>query len=374
MSRALVACLLALAFGATATPAGRAGTLPPADDPAALTLRLPDLGPGYVVSDEEDADALCVPYQLTGLPGRPVHRGCDIDFTRAWRAPRAPAGPAIVESDAYVFDDAAALVTAFAQPRALAAAVFGAPRRLFRTIALAPSPPIGDATAVLRGDTGVAIALWRSGSVLGVVLVGDRGAQGSPTAALRLAAAQQARIAAPAPRAPADLDDLEVPLDDPRIAGPIYWLGRELPASSPFPRLPLADVEQPSGGDARGGLRASLHYGRDIGYGTSISVMTSDPDLLHKPGPRRELRQIRRAHCTVLDRVALPSGHATIFTGSARCPHYGDTFALVRLPGALVTVTPEGCQVCNGPVSRYRTRAGLKTLVRALRLRQPPAP
>lgn len=372
MSRAFAVVAVVASIAAFA-PAPAPATSPA---PETLTLRLPDLGPGYVVSDEDDV--LCVPYRLSGLHGRPAHRGCDIAFQRAWRAPGSAADPAVVTSDAYVFDDAAALLSAFARPRALAGAVFGAPGRLFRPIALDPPPLIGDATVALRGDTGAAIVLWRSGPVLAAVLTAGPRAEAAPATALRLAAAQQARIATPAPLAPADLDDLEVPLDDPRIAGPVYWLGRELPASGRFPRLPLADVEQPTGADARDGLRASLHYGRDVTYGTSISVLTIDPGLLRKPSPRRELRRIRLAHCTVMDRVALPSGHATIFSGAARCPHYGDTFALVRLPGALVTVTPDGCQVCHGPVSRYRTRAGLKTLVRALRVREPrttaPAP
>jgi hypothetical protein len=366
MSRALAAIVVAVVAVLAALAPATAPAAPLA--PETLTLRLPDLGPGYVVSDEDSV--LCVPYQLSGVRGRPAHRGCDIAFQRVWRAPGFAAGPAFVTSDAYVFDDAAALSSAFTRPRALAGAVFGAPRRLFRPIALDPPPLVGDATVVLRGDTGAVIVLWRSGPVLAAVLTADR-AVATPATALRLAAAQQARIAAPAPLAPTDLDDLEVPLDDPRIAGPIYWLGRELPTSGRFPRLPLADVEQPARADVRHGLRASLHYGRDTAYGTSISVLTIDPGLLRKPGPRRELRRIRREHCTLVDRVALPSGHATIFTGAARCPHYGDTFALVRLPGALVTVTPDGCQVCHGPVSRYRTRAGLKTLVRTLRLRQP---
>lgn len=355
MSRRLAAAAACAALLAAAAPASAAR-------PEDLALRLADVGAGYVIPDDE-----CLPTTLHGdgtsrvvdQIARLRHRGCEIAFQRLWVAPGAPAGPREVSSRALVFDDPAGPQTALTRPRAVASFMYLPTREELEVIE--PAPAIGDEAVLLRApETSFrgatwwdAIVLWRSGNVLATVeAIGTESADATAQAALRLAAAQQARIAAPTPLAPADLDDLEVPLDDPRIEGPV-------------------EVEQPTRADVRLGLRTSLHYGRDVGSGTAITVMTVEPSLLRKPGPRRELRRIRRARCTVVDRLRLPAGRAAIFTGAARCPHYGDTFALVRLPGALVTVIPDGCQVCRGPVSRYRTRAGLKTLVRALVRRQP---
>jgi len=376
-----VSFALALALLAAAPAAAE----PP--DPAPLTLRLPDLGPGYVMHDtgSSTADNACTALRLSarGLSptvhrvGRFPNRSCWMSFARAWTPPDTLPGPDFVDSIGFAFDDPQGAQALLAHPRAIPAVLLNVAPRQLRVAE--QTPEIGEEAVLLRFGgrsslLSVVVVVWRTGSTVGMIGVTEiRSAGTGDQAALRLAAVQQARTTAPTPLLASDFDDLEVPLDDPRIAGPVYWLGREVPASGRFPRLPLAEVEPPTHADAQDRLRAALHYGRDIDYGTSISVLTIDPGLLRKPGPRRELRRIRRAHCTIVDRLRLPTGRATIFTGAARCPHYGDTFALVRLPGALVTITPDGCQICHGPVSRYGTRVGLKTLVRALRLRQPPA-
>lgn len=378
MIRGSYTAVLALTVAlVAATPADGTATLPPARDPAALTLRLPDLGPGYIVSDETDAGTHCVPYRLSGLPGRPAHRGCDIGFTRAWHAPGAPSGPDDVESDAYVFDDAPALVSAFARPRALAAAVFGAPQRLFRPITLDPPPLVGDATVVLRGDTGVAIAMWRSQSVLGVVLIGGRGAQASPTVALRLAAAQQARIATPTPLLRSDLDDTEVWLDDPNLGVPVWWLGRHRAAQNGRPALGLLDGPPLMTG--RFQPRLDLNY-TSPGGRAGVDVALWKPRTL-----RRALRQdAKRAMCIRRYDGRLPGAKATIY-GSYKPPRRHCEpgppevlFAVAFLHRVAVTLDASDCFGCRAGRAPYDSLAGLRVLLRALRVREPrsatPAP
>lgn len=391
---ALAACVLALA--AATTPAAAA----PAD-PAPLLLRLPDLGPGYTLANKglSDVDRRCLPMPFASDPALPAlrtigrthpNRGCLIAFDRAWMAPGSRPGPHYVVSGAFTFADTEAPRAALARPRAVGSlvSVLGGPIARGQLHVVEPAPTIGDESVLLRyrsrsdGRTdSLAILVWRSGTTVAGVeaaSVRRKPSDADEQAALTLAAAEQARIAAPTPLVPANLDDLEVPLDDPHLVRPVYWLGRYLPAAGRYPRLPLREVVPVSGAEQRKGLSVTLHYATNLSTGATIPLVMVDPKLLRRRAVRRELGRVRRERCTVEDRLVLPNGRATIFTGDRRrCPHYGDDVAFVRFPGVVVIVLPEGCQDCRGPVSRYLTRAGLRTIVHALRVRPPrplPAP
>lgn len=347
-----------------AAPAGAAS-------PQDLTLRLADLGPGYVIPDDT-----CVPTRLRGdgtsrvvdQIGRLHHRGCEIAFSRAWVAPGAPAGPLEASSRAFVFDGTDGPVMALTRPRAVASFMYAPTREDFTVVE--PAPAIGDEAILLRAPKvpfpkrplWSAIVLWRSGSVLAAVQAsGQKSADASTQAALDLAAAQQARIASPTTLGPADNDDAEVALDAPGLRLPIYWLGHDL---APRGELPGLSLHESFSVRLFGAEMAFLSYGRDDG----VAIVLTDPRVLHQPWFRREMRRIARDVCTRRERVALTAGRATIWSQPGRRCHARpeDTFAIARLPGVAVILAVEAQP---GPVTRYATRAGMLRLLRALRER-----
>ncbi|HMJ04221.1 MAG TPA: hypothetical protein VK506_14865, partial [Conexibacter sp.] len=210
---------LLTAFVALLAAAAPASAARPED----LALRLADLGPGYLIPDES-----CVATRLRGdgtsrvvdRIGRLGHRGCEIEFWRAWVPPGAPAGPHGVSSHALVFDDAEGPELALTRPRTIVSFMYLPTREELEVVE--PAPAIGDEAVLLRGPTErfrrrtwwSAVVLWRSGNVLAAVeAIGGGSFDTSAQATLRLAAAQQARIAAPTPLGPTDNDDAEVGLD-----------------------------------------------------------------------------------------------------------------------------------------------------------------
>ena len=373
MSRRALALLATLAaLFAAAAPASAAR-------PQDLALRLADLGPSYFIPDRS-----CVATRLRGdgtsrvvdQVGRLPHRGCEIRFYRAWVAPGASAGPHDVSSRALVFDDAAGPELALTRPRAVASFMSLPPHEELEVVE--PAPAIGDEAVLLRGPEKPwrrearwsATVLWRSGNVLAAIeATGEDSFDATAQAALRLAAAQQARIAAPTPLGPADNDQSEVGLGDPGFGLPVWWLGHDLAARGRLPSLSLiASVpQQLYRRDAM-----VLAYGRrDIG----IALRLTHPRILRQPIIRGLLQIIDQDPCMHRKRLALPQGRATIWLPRGRRCDDRRPLAVARLPGVVVTVNVD---IRQGPLARYATRAGMLRLLRALRprpeLAEPPAP
>ena len=240
-------CVAVMAALLAAAPAAAVGT-----GPKDLLLRLADVGAGYVVGDDGGCGASFgregTPLPLVRLERRHPFRGCGIEFEEAWARPGVRR-PAAVESHAYVFRDPAAAAAGLRVGASLLQFTVGPSRRSF--VRRAPSRPVGDEAVVLETDDalaggrarrpGVAV-LWRSGRVLAFVFEAGLGGERGETSALGLAERQQARIAVPSPLRPRENNDLEVPLDDPRIAGPVHWLGRSHDPPGPLGRLRLSEV------------------------------------------------------------------------------------------------------------------------------------
>lgn len=361
------ACLAALL---TTAPAAAAAPV----DPPQLVLRPSDLSGGYSIERNElhqpcdrlvgvGPESAALRHLWTSLHPN----GCSVHMMRLWSAPGQRPGPREVRSLALKFADANGAAAMLARPRDLALFASALPRRDLEVVD--PAPAIGDAAVMLAAprDSSAAV-IWRSGSLLAAVLVTDR--RDPVATALGLAAVQQARMLAPTPLPLGAFDDLEVPLDDPSLPAPVYWLGRALPAAGRYPRLPLAEVVQSSRADLRRGVRVTLIYG-NLASDAAFPIVLFDPKALRRPPLRSGLGHILREYCPVVERLALPHGRATIFTGRRSCRH--DGAAVVRLPGVVVVVFPAECGDCRGPVDRYHSRAGLRALVRALRPRVPRA-
>ena len=372
MTRALAAAAVAAVLAALAPAAAPAAALTPEQ----LMLRLPDLGPGYELPDGPECASAQLwtpfPRALRTFRTRVPHDGCRLAFARTWTTPGVPAGPDYVLSTAFVFPQAAGAAAALALPRGVAASVSDLP---FDEFAIAePAPVLGDEAVLLQTEeAATVVVVWRAGPVVGSVLTfsrrgGDRNAQ----AALRLAAAQQARIAAPTPLDPAQDDDLEVPLDDPRLDVPVLWLGRGIEAHGALPPLALQYAERASPRESRTGFRAALHYGRRV-PGTTVTISLLAPTALRQRALRRELRDIAREPCRRIGRFGVPAGRVTIFARRRGCsPAPEGTFALVRRSDVIAGVFVDGCVDCESAIHRYDSVAGIRRLVRALRLRPSP--
>jgi hypothetical protein len=355
------------------------GTAEAQTGPRDLVLRLPDMGPGYVVGDDGGCRTSFgregTPTPLVRLERRRPFSGCDIEFEEAWRR-RGVRRPGDVHSHAYVFRDPAAAAAGLRVAPALLEFTAGPSRRSF--VRRSPSRPVGDEAVVLETDQalaggrprrpGVAVA-WRAGSVLAIVfeagLAGERG----EASALRLAERQQARIAAPAPLAPHENDDLEVPLDDPRIAGLVHWLGRRHDPPGRLGPLRLADV-YPDGP----GWEVGLQYAGGVWLGVWR------PEAFARFKASRLGRLVWHSPCARAVRFDSGAGRAVIYSGYGRgpgvesgpCPQRrrDRVLAHVRLGRVVVTVNVPHCLHCIAERGNpYNSVAGMKAAIRALRPR-----
>ena len=387
MSRAFAAAVVVAVLTAVAPAAVPAAPLAP----ETLTLRLHDLGPGY--SDDGPCERwppahAYWPSSLQRLAARFGRKGCRILFAQAWQK-HDSARPESIESDAFVFDSAAGPKAAMPYDRALVALAIGAERDEIAPVV--PAGTVGDETHVFRTASyegpGFAV-LWRSGTLLALVhAVGPAGAVTQQTA-LQLAAAQQARIVSPSPLQPSDLDDLEVPLDDPSLRLPVQWLGRAMPAhDGRFPlTLYLADGQGP--GHSRTEPSVTLQYGhegrlRHDRRRVRVEIIDVDLELWAPSAKRRLLQEELNRSCVRRYDGGLDGIDATIFSSSrsprrscgSKPPEVWRALALFR--DVAVTIDPNICTLCRRKGATYASLAGLRILLRALHPREPrplPAP
>jgi hypothetical protein len=357
-----------------------------------LVLRLSDVGPGYVVGDDGGCSSSFgregTPAPLVRLERRHSFVGCDIEFDEAWR-PRGVRRPAAVSGHAYVFRDPGGADAGLRVAAGLLQFSAGPSRRSF--VRRSPSRLVGDEAVVLETDQalargrrrpGVAVA-WRTGRVFSLVfeagLAGERG----EASALRLAERQQARIAAPAPLAPYENDDLEVPLDDPRIAGVVHWLGRRHDPPGPLGRLRLSEVYRDGPG-----WEVGLRYAGGVWLGVwrpaafaRFKASRLGRLVWHSPcakasrfGSGAARAVIYRGYGPPRDDPAPPPGPVRLAPGieSGPCPkrERDRVLAHVRLARLVVTINIPHCFYCIADRGNpYNTVAGMKAAIRALRPR-----
>jgi hypothetical protein len=362
----IAALLCALAVGA-GSAGGAAGERVPLRQLGAMTLRLPDLPPGYV------ADELgCGPVGVEGASEKLARlvfetqpQACGVELRSSWDE-----GAPEIQSFVIGFADERQAERGFTLRKDLAAFAFGTVGRRGATV-----PRLG-ASAVLFHADAEWIAIWRSDSVLGLLQVAEPATQAR---ALQLARRQQAHLAHPRPVKAADFDDLEVPLDDPTFKGPVYWLGRRFDPPGSLPSLRLERVHAGTSAASGPGYGAQLEYQTPSGGWTAADVGVWDR-AGWKSFVKSWLGQaFLRSPCTTKTRVSLRHGYAEIYGGYSKAPRTGPcpggapdhVFAHVYLEDAVVTVNKAHCFTCygKGPATGYNTVAGMTTLVRALRRR-----
>jgi hypothetical protein len=346
--------------------------------PETLTLRLADLGPNYELvsgrcGERSRTEDRWWPSTLPSLAKRFPHRGCVVVFAKSWTMPRDPARAGYVVSAAFSFADAAGPTVALQRPRAVAAHILHVHRRDLAPLTV--SAAVGDDVRALRLDDyskSATVLLWRTGSVLVLTLASGPASGRATEDALRLAALQQARIAAPTPLLTSDLDDVEVPLDNPRLGVPVVWLGRTLPAAGGRPALSLENVDA-----SQLAAEAELSYGYR-GHFDAVDLELSRPGPIRRAlrGPTLERWCLRRYE------TGIPGMHAMIYggpkpvLGRSRCEHGPPAVfgAIAFFRGAAVGIDAGHCFPCAGRSAPFNSPAGMRAVLRALRVRETPRP
>jgi hypothetical protein len=360
-----------------------------------MLLRLHDLPRGYIgnlVSAEtgplDQCDYLhpAEPQPtLAAFVDRYSPKGCFGIYARLYRVPGSRPAPPVVGTGAL---DAGSVEAAEAG-LSVAPELIGHITEDLVPEEVPPTETIGDATRLLHwkkvpglfrsGYSSGSFLAWRSGSVLATVFVDGFRLAADDRVAAELAHVQQSRIEHPTPYTAAERDDTEVPLENPALEVPVYWLGRHFAPVHGLPSLRLlgaGSVTRPSPGTPRVSLLYSDH--RDLNHAETVYLNLWSP---------RQWKQLERKRgklpaslrCATATRLKLSRGHALIYRGfegtGGPCPtrRKGSYTARVYLGRVVITAeTGSICAVCFGAgTGPYDSLAGMKALVKGLAPRSP---
>jgi hypothetical protein len=344
-----------------------------------------DLGRGYRVGDDSGCgqfspEETSEEFTTFVLDTKPT--GCTLEINYIWGGPRATVVPRGVTSAVAVFRDESDARRGMELRKELIDFMVPASSRNFVEL-----PDFGhDAVSFDDGGYDVppgAGVFWRDGKLLAAVFAtGGVTAEDAPRVALKLARMQQERIEHPKPPPPASDDDEELPLDDPQLDAPVYWLGREFKPGGGLPSLHFSDAHTYGGSGGEPTFTAELDYGNEDArktYGVKILVFT--PQAFKGFEQSVLGRLVRDTPCSEATEIKLSNGRAIIWGGFAKptkppCPHqpYDRYFAHVFLRGAVVTVNAPFClypclEISGGTADPYNTPRGLEAIARSLRVR-----
>ena len=305
--------------------------------------------------------------QLESLFRETQPDGCMIELNNIWTSDSGP--PDGVTSLALVFGNVED-----------AKRVYRAQAELFRfTLGLdaerVERADLGDEAELMHSDglddTAVAV-VWRSGNVVALLAVEPA----DEKLALELAGRQQELIqgdAAPA-SPPTPAEQLELPLDDPALRMPVYWLDRTFGPDSEVSPIRLSEVYASETGAQLG--YSSSEPGRYAG----VRMVLMLPSAWERERSTRLGRLVWDSPCARKTVVELPDGHAEIYEGYGvsrvlrkPCPtsEPDRVVAIAYLDGVVATMNMPYCYSC-GVVSSgnpYETVDAMTTVVRSLTIR-----
>ena len=363
-----------------------------------LILRLSDLPPGYLnvaLQEEQNDETYCArltdpedtPPRLARFVRRYRPRGCIGAYGRLYTVPGQEFAPPFVGTGVMALGSKRAADAGWAVvpvllgrlthdkvPREVAAPEqVGEATRLFHSKETpTPGSESGRTTSYLA---------WRSGNTIANVMVAaDSFAEGDRIAAV-LARRQQAHIEKPSLYTGAERFDGDVPLDDPALEVPVYWLGLDfkpghgLPSNRFFdgfaPRPYSPTGESSIGTEEAPGSVLVLRYDN---FAIDSWSAATWPLFLKAPVSR----VLTNWHCTETRTIALPSGGtATIYGGYRRnykrCPDKAPAAftAWAEIGGVHVVVNApwSPIDIFHTP---YDSFAGMEAIVRSLQLRPKP--
>lgn len=391
----LVGLLAALAVLQTATAARHQGV-----KQSGLLLRLHDLSPGYLnveLQEEQDDKIFCsrlhdppdTPKALAKFVERFRPEGCVGAYYRLFLAPGQPSGPVLAGTGVLEMSSDRAADAAWSAVPQLLGRLFHdhPPRKVTVTEKVGSRTELFHASQprfypVLRRVAPTASFLvWRSGNTLSVVMtVGESFAE-NDQAAVELARRQQRHIRNPTRYTLAERFDGEVPLDDPAIDLPVYWLGRNFRPSGGLPDNRLFDsyFSGEAGPETFNGFAEGPSAPLNIRY-TNIWLDTWTPATWSVFAGSETGRAITSWKCTQTRTIALPEGTATIFAGYKknfkRCPDEAPKAftAWVDIGGVKVVVNAPFAADFIEVVNPYGSFEGMEAIVRGLTRRSPQLP
>jgi hypothetical protein len=373
-------------------PRGEAGAQPGGGvNPNRLILRLSDLALGYLNVDlqEEQGDRIyCsrlthpedTPAEMGRFIDRFHPRGCLGAYRRLYSPPGEAAGPLVVGTGALplrsdraanagwrVLPEILGRLYSNQQPQEVEASVHvGKATRLFHRY-----------QAKTRKEARkVTFLAWRSGNSIEAVMAAGQSFSSADRAAVRLAALQQKHVRDPTRYTLAERFDGEVPLDDPAVDLPVYWLGRNFRPGGNLPDNRLFDAGFPGRAIAESadpfeeGPTAPLY----IRY-ANIRLGTWTPETWSVFAGSKTGRAITTWKCTQTRVIPLAGGTATIFggyrTNTQRCPAQAPRAftAWVDIGGVKVVVNPPFAADSIEVVNPYGSFGGMEAIVRSLVLR-----
>jgi hypothetical protein len=365
-------------------------------------LRLTDLPPGFYVlpigsigaeGSSAGPDMPCgrieppdpVP-PLAAFISRRAPFGCFAAYARLYRAPVPGPAPLLAGTGALDAGSVEAAREGFAvAPELLSHLTFDEiPERL-------ESPPvIGEESMQLRWeDPGLlrrqevgSLVVWRSGTVLGVVLATARGAAAADRDAVALAHLQQPHLEHPTPYTALEADDSETALDNPGLKRPVLWLGRSFSPGHGLPRLRLegAFALPGAGNGARQRAILGYRYGTSRKRWTQVSLnVWTEEDWSRRRGGRPRSAAPAARRCAHARRVDLRRGSAVLVGAYRRlgksgpCPQRPpDVYRARAFIGRSVVAVEllDVCATCARPgVGPYNSLKGMRSIVRGLRVR-----
>lgn len=385
LAAACAAALLLLGNAAAASPRGT--------NPAWLILRLSDLSLGYlnVELQEEQGDhiycsRLTHPEDTPAKMGRFIDRfhprGCLGGYSLLYTPPGEEQGAELIGSGSLPLQsDAAADAGWKVVPEMLGRLMPDHPHEVKAKERIGQATRLFhiEAPRILR-STGSkqTFLVWRSGNTLAAVMViGDSFSETDRQAAA-LARLQDAHIRQPTRYTLAERFDGEVPLDDPKVNLPVYWLGRNFRPGGALPDNRLFDSYftgkatkeahfKFSGAEAPG-APLNIRY-------ANIWLDTWTPANWHVFARSDTAKAITTWKCTETRTVPLAEGTATVYGGYKRdykrCPK-GEPKAFtawVDIGGVKVVVNSPPAPDFIETVNPYGSFEGMEAIVRSLTLR-----
>lgn len=351
-----------------------------------MILRLSDLPLGYMkinLEEGEDEKIYCSP--LTHSEDTPPKvvmfvdrfhpKGCLAAYYRLYDQPGQKPGGELVGTG----------VLALPSDKAADAAWAVAPELLGPPPEVKATERIGKATKLFHYKTipflkrlgrKSSLLVWRSGNTLAVIMATGPTFAESDRAAAELARLQDAHIRKPTRYTSAERFDGEVPLDNPAIEIPVYWLGRNFNPGGDLPENRLFD----SGFTGKAGKESTDPFEEGpapplyIRY-DSIRLDTWTPSTWNVFAKSKTGRAITGWKCTKTRTVPLAEGTATIFAGYRRdferCPKKApEAFtAWVDVGGVKVVVNPPFAADSIEGANPYGSFEGMEAIARSLVLR-----
>jgi len=393
--RRRVVVLAALALLGLAAVAVARGAAP---NQTQQVLRLSDLPPGYLnarLQEGLEDEPLCArltdpedtPPKLARFVRRYHPKGCVGAYYSLYSVPGQEFAPPTVGTGVLALDSKRAADAGWAVVPVLLGRLMNdkVPREVAAPETIARATRLFHSKErVARGSKDAHTAsflVWRSGNTIANVLVVAASFAEGDRIAAELARRQQVHIQHPSRYTGAERFDGDVPLDDPALEVPVYWLGLNFKPGNGLPSNRFYDAYAPEPyaptGESSIGLEEapgsvlSLRY-----FNFHIDSWSAATWPLYLEAPVS--RVLTAWHCTEARTIVLPSGgSATIYGGYRRnykrCPDKAPTAFTARAEiGGMHIVVNSPWSPTDIFHTPYDSFAGMEAIVRALVLRPKP--